>query len=97
MAMDSRVEAVLAQYEGRAAREAVLMERLALEEAMRRVDEFLIPVGPEAGALLNVLIKAAHARTILELGTSYGYSTVYLAEGSARERRSRDQHRYSCR
>jgi len=55
--MDSRVEAVLARYEGRAAREAVLMEKLALEEAMRRVDEFLIPIGPEAGALLNALIS----------------------------------------
>jgi predicted O-methyltransferase YrrM len=31
---------------------------------------------------MNILIKEAKARTILEVGTSYGYSTVWLAEAA---------------
>lgn len=80
--MDSRVEAVLAEYDRRSKREMALMNQLPPEEVMRRVDEFLISIGPDTGILLNVLIKAAGARTILELGTSYGHSTVYLAEAA---------------
>jgi predicted O-methyltransferase YrrM len=80
--LDSRVEAVLAEYDRRSKREMALMNQLPPEEVMRRVDEFLISIGPDTGILLNVLIKAAGARTILELGTSYGHSTVYLAEAA---------------
>jgi predicted O-methyltransferase YrrM len=80
--MDSRVEAVLAEYDQRAAREWNLMKDLSLEETMARVDEFLISIGPDTGTLLNVLIKGARSRTIVELGTSYGYSTVFLAEAA---------------
>ena len=39
-------------------------------------------VGPESGALLNSLAKGARATNILELGTSYGYSTIWLAEAA---------------
>ena len=35
---------------------------------------------PAAGALLSVLVRALGAQRILELGTSNGYSTVWLAE-----------------
>ena len=47
-----------------------------------RRDDFLIPVGRETGTVLNILIKAAQAKRILELGTSYGYSAVWLAEAA---------------
>jgi predicted O-methyltransferase YrrM len=80
--MDSRVEAVLAEYDERAAREWALMRDMPLEETMRRVDEFLISICPDTGTLLNVLIKGARSRTIVELGTSYGHSTVFLAEAA---------------
>jgi predicted O-methyltransferase YrrM len=80
--MDSRVEAVLAEYDQRAAREWTLMRGMSLEETMQRVDEFLISIGPDTGTLLNVLIKGARSRTIVELGTSYGHSTVFLAEAA---------------
>jgi predicted O-methyltransferase YrrM len=46
------------------------------------LDEFLLPVGPESGPLLNLLAKSLKAPVILELGTSYGYSTVWLAEAA---------------
>jgi predicted O-methyltransferase YrrM len=80
--MDSRVEAVLAEYNQRAAREWALMRDMPLEETMRRVDEFLISIGPDTGTLLNVLIKGARSQTIVEIGTSYGHSTVFLAEAA---------------
>ncbi len=80
--MDSRVEAVLADYDERAARELAEMRDLSLEETMQRVDEFLISIGPDTGTLLNVLIKGARSQTIVEIGTSYGHSTVFLAEAA---------------
>jgi predicted O-methyltransferase YrrM len=80
--VDSRVAAVLTDYDRRAAQEAVLMRELGPEEIMRRVDEFLISIGPDTGMLLNILIKAARAQTILEIGTSYGHSTVFFAEAA---------------
>ena len=39
-------------------------------------------VEPETAELLGVLIRAAKARRILELGTSNGYSTIWLADAA---------------
>lgn len=41
--------------------------------------EAFIPVGPELGRLLYLLATAARAKTIIEFGTSFGISTIYLA------------------
>jgi predicted O-methyltransferase YrrM len=38
---------------------------------------------PETGALLNLLVRTLGARSVLELGTSNGYSTIWLAEAAA--------------
>ena len=58
------------------------MQELSPDEMMRRVDEFLISIGPDTGTVLNILVKSLRARTILEIGTSYGQSTVFLVEAS---------------
>jgi predicted O-methyltransferase YrrM len=42
----------------------------------------LLTVGPEVGLLLNLLARELKAKRILELGTSYGYSTILLAEAA---------------
>ena len=42
----------------------------------------LLPVGPATGTLLNLLAREAGARRILEVGSSFGYSTVWLAEAA---------------
>jgi len=81
--MDQAVAAVIAEYEVRARREEELWATLSAEEAMRRRDEMLLPVGHAAGTLINLLIKEAGARRILEVGSSYGYSTTWLAEAAA--------------
>jgi predicted O-methyltransferase YrrM len=38
---------------------------------------------PETGALLNLLVRASGSRSVLELGTSNGYSTIWLGEAVA--------------
>jgi predicted O-methyltransferase YrrM len=80
--MDDAVKAVLAEYDKRGAKESEIRSRVSEEEWFNRRDEFLISVGRDAAALLNILAKGAKARTILELGTSYGYSTLWLAEAA---------------
>jgi predicted O-methyltransferase YrrM len=45
-------------------------------EAMK---EFYIPVSPEQGQLLYLTARAIGARRIVEFGTSFGISTLYLA------------------
>jgi len=48
----------------------------------KRLDEFLLPVGRAAGTLINLIVKEGKARRILEVGASYGYSTIWLAEAA---------------
>ena len=38
-----------------------------------------LPVSAEAGQLLYLLARAIRPRTVVEFGTSYGISTIYLA------------------
>ena len=73
---------VLEEYEARAEREEQLWNTLKEEELRRRLDEFLLPVGRAAGMLMNLIVKGAKARRILEVGSSYGYSTIWLAEAA---------------
>ncbi len=78
-AIDAALAAVLADYEARARREEELWRTLSAEESARRRDEMLMPVGRAAGTLMHLLICEAGARRILEVGSSYGYSTTWLA------------------
>ena len=80
--MDDAVRGVLAEYARRIEAEDALMASHAPGSLMARRDEFLLPVGPDTGRVLNILAKGARAKSILELGTSYGYSTVWLAEAA---------------
>ena len=80
--MDAAIEAVLREYEKRHEAELKMMREAPPAELAKRLDEFLLPVGPATGQLMNLLIKEAKAKTILEVGTSYGYSTVWLAEAA---------------
>jgi predicted O-methyltransferase YrrM len=80
--LEHSVRTVLDEYEARARREEQLWNSLSPEEGMRRRDEMLLPVGRAAGMLMNLLIKEAGARRILEVGSSYGYSTIWLAEAA---------------
>jgi predicted O-methyltransferase YrrM len=48
----------------------------ALEDRLLRLRN----LEPETGKLLNLLVRTLGARSVLELGTSNGYSTIWLAE-----------------
>lgn len=80
--LDEKVESVLEAYHQRIAYEDSLMKSLPFAEGMKRRDEFLLSVGVETGIFLNTFIKSAKPQTIIEVGTSYGYSTVWLAEAA---------------
>ena len=81
-AMDTAVWAVIEDYEERARREEALWKSLSTEQFRGRLDEFLLPIGHAAGTLVNLIIKEGEARRILEVGSSYGYSTTWLAEAA---------------
>src|SRR5690349_23817772 len=73
--VDPVIERVLAEYERRAEEE---QRRTNFASPGTNLDELLLSVGREAGILLYLLATGAQSKRILELGTSYGYSTVWL-------------------
>ena len=79
---DKKIDAVLKYYHKRIEAEDALMQSLERAEGMKRRDEFLLSVGIETAIFLNNLAKSSKAKTILEIGTSYGYSTIWLAEAA---------------
>ncbi|MEO0031995.1 MAG: hypothetical protein RIS94_1753 [Pseudomonadota bacterium] len=78
---DPRVAAVFEQYKAREAADRVRMQELGPAGFAVR-DEFLLPVGEDVGAVLHALVLARRPKVILELGTSYGYSTLLLADAA---------------
>ena len=77
--MDAAVKNVLDIYHAR------IQEEQRLRDAgmgMKDLDRLLLAVGPDTGRLINVLARSLVRPTILELGTSYGYSTIWLAEAA---------------
>jgi len=93
--VDRRIDAYLANLAAHG--DPVLAEMEALGEQR----EFPI-VGPQVGRLLEVAARACGARSVLELGSGFGYSaywflravgnegTVLLTEGSAERAREAD-------
>jgi len=81
--MNEKVMAVLDAYH----------ERMREEDRRRREappmgglddwrDQVLLAVGPDTGKLINILARSLSAPNILEIGTSYGYSGIWLAEAA---------------
>jgi predicted O-methyltransferase YrrM len=56
---------------------------LLLELEAEAATEPVPIVGPVVGQMLYVLARAIHARSVLELGTATGYSTIFLARACA--------------
>jgi predicted O-methyltransferase YrrM len=82
--MDSAFNKVLARYEERAKREGELFEAEDQRKLFGRRDEFLLHVGEAVARFLHALVVARKAKRLVELGSSYGYSTLFLAD-AARE------------
>lgn len=79
--MDDMILAVLDSYH-----ERIRQERRQPREAPGGrdggQDERMRAVGPQTGQLLNILAHSLDAPIILELGTSFGYSGIWLAEAA---------------
>jgi predicted O-methyltransferase YrrM len=81
MFFDPKVQTVFETYRARQIADEQRMRELGPAGFARR-DEFLLPVGEEVGRLLHALILARRPARILELGTSYGYSTLFMADAA---------------
>jgi predicted O-methyltransferase YrrM len=79
--MDDKATAVLELYHQRMRDEGERMRSGRMGSGDWR-DQVLLAVGPDAGRLINILAKSLKAPNILELGTSYGYSGIWLAEAA---------------
>jgi predicted O-methyltransferase YrrM len=79
--MDEKIAVVLDCYH-----EKIQQERTQPREAPGGrdggQDQRMRAVGPQTGQLLNILARSLDAPIILELGTSFGYSGIWLAEAA---------------
>src|SRR5690606_7930787 len=80
--MDQAFEDVLSHYRQRMADESAASAGLSPADFARRRDEFLLPVGEPAARFLHSLAVGLGAKRIVELGTSYGFSTLFLADAA---------------
>lgn len=78
---DPKVQTVFDAYEARNKEEQERTSRPDVDGHAIR-DELLLPVGPDVGRLLHALVLVRRPGRILELGTSYGYSTLILADAA---------------
>jgi predicted O-methyltransferase YrrM len=83
MAMkDPAFVSVLAEYNARLAEESKIIRDPATSITDLDLDKYLIPVGEDVGRLMHTMVIGLDARVIVELGTSYGYSTLFLADAA---------------
>jgi predicted O-methyltransferase YrrM len=90
---DSKVRGVLARLhaEERAQRGELLRRSLSwlpdmirgrqesVQEESDRIKDFFVPLSPKQGTLAYMVARSIGARRIVEFGTSFGISTLYLA------------------
>lgn len=80
--MNETVRIVLEEYQSRLDKELKITSQFDLREYLQSRDGYLLGVGAETGKFLNILIKSHRPKLIVEVGTSYGYSTLWLAEAA---------------
>lgn len=80
--MDQKIEAVLETYHELIREEYSKPRDMPPGGRDGGQDRRLRAVGPETGRFINILAKSLKAPTILELGTSFGYSGIWLAEAA---------------
>lgn len=81
--LDDKVTTVLGEYQLRLEEEHRAMREQGPSIFARR-DELLLPVGQETGQLMHILATSLVAPNILEIGTSYGYSGIWLGDAARR-------------
>lgn len=78
---DAAFVRVLETYRRRMAEEATVM---GAPDGPYKVDDMLLSVGEDAAELLRSMAIGLGAKIIVELGTSYGFSTLFLADAARR-------------
>ena len=79
---DPRAQAVFERYHARHEEELAQAAHLPRATFGASRDDYLLPVGAAAGDFLRALAVGREAKVLLELGTSYGYSTLFLADAA---------------
>jgi predicted O-methyltransferase YrrM len=81
---DPKIKQVLDVYQARIVEEQKKIDAASHTQHLSGDwrNDLLLPVGADAGRLINILVKSLKAPRILELGTSYGYSGIWLAEAA---------------
>ncbi|MDR5769862.1 class I SAM-dependent methyltransferase [Caballeronia sp. LZ028] len=80
--MDQLLVDVFEEYDVLLAEERRKRESGELMASRGERDERILAVGPQTGQLINLLAGSLHKPTIIEIGTSYGYSTMWLADAA---------------
>ncbi|MFL9926687.1 DUF1442 domain-containing protein [Herbaspirillum lusitanum] len=81
--MDPKVTAILDNYHALIVQEKEARQQLPhVREKETGPDTWMRAVGPQTGQLINIIAGSMRAPRILELGTSYGYSGIWLAEAA---------------
>src|SRR3954447_8470638 len=82
------VRSVLDELHGAAARDDERMPDLPADRPFTAIpardradalDEIFMPISAAAGTLLYLLVRATRPATVVEFGTSFGISALYLA------------------
>lgn len=76
--MDADVKAVIDDLDTRIKRES---DHIRSGESFD-VDKFALAAGPHSAGLLNLLIRSKNAQRIVEVGTSIGYTALWLGEAA---------------
>jgi len=76
--MDPRVQKVIDELQERVSREA---EQFA-QGIPPDVNQLALAAGPETAGFLNLLIRVMGAKRIVEVGTSIGYTALWLGEAA---------------
>lgn len=80
--MDDRIAAVLDAYHERIDEEHSQPRDMTPGGRDGGQDQRMRAVGPATGRFINILARSLSAPTILEIGTSFGYSGIWLGEAA---------------
>lgn len=80
--MNEAFQAVLADYNARAEIEEAQQRNGDPRTALAARDGYLLHVGEDVARLLHAMIVGHKSQVVVEVGTSYGYSTLFLAEAA---------------
>lgn len=77
MTLDGDVQSIVDELDEQRDR-----DRVAYEAGTFDADKAALAAGPETAGLLNLMIRAGAAKAIVEVGTSMGYTALFMGEAA---------------